>query len=411
MKTKTILITLIAMLTVTVLVFQSCEKEEEKINQPPTCEITAPTNNQSFVKGETIAISVEANDNDGNITEVRFAIDGVGKGSDSSYPFNYNWSTIDESIGSHTIKATCIDNDGDSSSDEITIELTENGSGNTPPTALYSVSPTSGTTSTNFAFDASGSTDNEDPTSDLQVRWDFDGNGSWDTNWDTEKNQNHQYSSENTYTAKLEVKDTEGLTNQYSKSITVSNSGETGTFTDPRDGQTYNTVDIGNQTWMAENLNYASANSWTYDDDPANGDVYGRLYPFDAALIACPSGWSLPDDEEWKTMEMALGMSQSEADKIGFRGTDEGGKMKSTSGWHNNGNGTNSSGFNGLPGGWSSRSGGTGFYHLGDSGFWWSSTDVSGTHAQSRYLIYQVSQVYRTYYPHMYGLSIRCIKD
>jgi len=116
-------------------------------------------------------------------------------------------------------------NDNQSESEHWQFTTAGGGGSNTPPTALFTVSPSSGTTSTNFAFDAGGCTDNEDPTSNLQVRWDFDGNGSWDTGWDYDKTTNHQYSSENTYTAKLEVKDTEGLTDQYTKSITVSNGG------------------------------------------------------------------------------------------------------------------------------------------------------------------------------------------
>jgi uncharacterized protein (TIGR02145 family) len=140
---------------------------------------------------------------------------------------------------------------------------------NTPPTALFTVSPSSGTTSTNFAFDASGSTDNETPTSQLQVRWDFDGNGSWDTNWDTDKTQNHQYSTEATYNAKLEVKDNEGLTDQYTRSITVSNGG--GGFNDVFNPAT-------GQTWMDRNLG-ASRVAQSSTDEQAYGDLYqwGRL--------------------------------------------------------------------------------------------------------------------------------------
>ena len=510
MKIKTIFITLITILTTTVIVFQSCKKDEEN-NKIPTCTITSPTNGQELTKGETVTISVAAIDSDGNITEVRFFIDNVGKGSATSFPFNYNWNTNDEDIGSHTIKATCIDNNGGSAIDEITIDLAESGGGNTHPTALFTVTPSSGTTSTSFAFDASGSTDNEDPTSNLQIRWDFDGNGSWDTGWDYDKNKNHQYSNENTYTAKLEVKDTEGLTDQYTKSINVSNGGggnipPTALFTvspssgttstnfafdasgstdneDPTsnlqvrwdfdgngswdtgwnygktenhqyssentytaklevkdsegltdqytksitvsnggggngcggqsnltyDGQTYEIVEIGNQCWMAENLNYETTNSWWYDNSSANGDIYGRLYTWDAALTACPSGWSLPSDNEWKQMEMALGMSQSEADDTGYRGTDEGEKMKSTSGWNNNGNGTNSSGFNALPGGYRSSSGS--FRNLGNRDFWWSSSESSGTFVWGRYLTYDYDQVNRYYYNNTSGFSVRCLKN
>jgi uncharacterized protein (TIGR02145 family) len=279
----------------------------------------------------------------------------------------------------------------------------------TPPTALFTVSPSSGTTSTNFAFDASSSTDNEDPTSNLQVRWDFDDNGSWDTDWDTDKTQNHQYSSEAIYSAKLEVKDTEGLTDQYTRSINVSNGGSTNTFTDPRDGQTYSTIEIGNQTWFSENLNYQTNDSWWYDNSSANGDIYGRLYTYTAARTACPSGWHLPSDDEWKTLEMHLGMSQSEANRIGNRGTDQGEQMKSTSGWYNNGNGTNSSGFNAPPGGM--RDGDGSFNGLSFYGYWWSSTLDSDSYMWDRYLYFAKGQVFRSSSFTNNSFSIRCVKD
>jgi len=277
-----------------------------------------------------------------------------------------------------------------------------------PPTAIFTVSPSGGTTSTTFAFDASDSYDNEDPTSQLQVRWDFDGNGSWDTSWDYDKTENHQYGSEATYTAKMEVKDTEGLTDQYTKSITVNNGGGSGTFTDPRDGQSYNTIEIGSQTWFAENLNYETTNSWWYDNSSANGDVYGRLYTWDAALTACPSGWILPSDDEWKTLEMQLGMSQSQANATGWRGTDEGKKLKSTSGWYNNGNGTNSSGFSALPGGYRNHDGS--FDDVEKYAYFWSSTEL-GAHAWDRILYYYDAEVYRYNDDQGYGFSVRCVKD
>lgn len=185
---------------------------------------------------------------------------------------------------------------------------------------------------------------------------------------------------------------------------------DTETFTDPRDGQTYNILTIGSQTWFAENLNYETPNSSWYDNSSANGDIYGRLYTWDAALTACPSGWHLPTDDEWKTLEMALGMSQSEADAPGWRGTDQGIQMKSTSGWIYNGNGTNSSGFNALPGG-ASYSDGSFVPGLGGSGSWWSATGYSGARAWTRGLYYDDDKVSRYSSDKPVGRSVRCLKD
>ena len=108
---------------------------------------------------------------------------------------------------------------------------------------------------------------------------------------------------------------------------------------------------------MAENLNYKTTKRCCYNNNAVNCEKYGRLYNWDAALKACPLGWHLPSDVEWKTLEMYLGMSQSMSHDKGYRGTYEGKQMKFTSGWADNGNGTNSSGFDALPGGGCYRSG------------------------------------------------------
>jgi len=333
--------------------------------------------------------------------------------SDDVYYANISWNTNNIDNGLYSIKAHAYDNAGNYVSKEWEYIVNNSGT-NTPPTALFTVSPSSGTTSTNFAFDASGSTDNEDPTSNLQVRWDFDGNGSWDTGWDYNKTQNHQYSSENTYTTKLEVKDTEGLVDEKADNIEVVSEGTppTGYFTDSRDGQEYAYIEIGVQTWMAENLNYISANSWTYDNDPTNGDIYGRLYTWETAKIVCPNGWHLPSDNEWKILEMALGMSQSEADDQHWRGTDEGGKMKETgtSHWSSPNTGaSNSSGFNALPGGKISR-GDDDFFHIGVRGYWWTRNGIHTSYVLSRSLDSQRSQVYRGDMEYN-KYSVRCLKD
>ena len=173
-------------------------------------------------------------------------------------------------------------------------------------------------------------------------------------------------------------------------------------MTDARDGQVYKTAVIGPQTWFAENLNFSISPSWS------SGDIYGRLYKWTEAVLACPSGWHLPSDNEWKRLEMYLGMRQSEADGVDYRGTDEGSKLKSTSGWDQNGNGTNSSGFSALPGGY--YYGGT-YYLAGNSGYWWTSSIGATSEAWARTLFNTNDDVFRYDTLFTFAFSVRCKAD
>ena len=177
------------------------------------------------------------------------------------------------------------------------------------------------------------------------------------------------------HTLKVTMSDTNGVIATSSIIVVKITEGinDTNNFTDYRDGQIYKIIAIGNQIWFAENLNYEMDNSWWFDNYSSNGDIYGRLYNWNAALTACPNGWHLPTDEEFKTLEMELGMSQSEVDERGFRGTNEGSKMKSTEGWEEFGNGINSSGFSALPGGFRFSYGV--FILIQKEGYWRSATE------------------------------------
>jgi uncharacterized protein (TIGR02145 family) len=117
-------------------------------------------------------------------------------------------------------------------------------------------------------------------------------------------------------------------------------------MTDSRDGKTYRTVKIGKQVWMAENLNYETEKSYCYNDSVEYCATYGRFYEWNAAMRACPEGWHLPLLEEFKTLVDALGDSAM-----------AGSKLKSTSGWLNDLNGTDDYGFTVLPIGGKSASG------------------------------------------------------
>ena len=208
---------------------------------------------------------------------------------------------------------------------------------------------------------------------------------------------------------------------------------ETDTVTDI-DANVYQTVKIGDQTWMAENLkvtHYRNGNAiskilnntvWSttsegaycnYENNDSNADIYGSLYNWyainDSRGIA-PEGWHVPSDEEWKELEMCLGMSQSVADAEGLRGTDEGTKLKSTSGWNSNGNGTDSYGFTALPAGYRFNNGD--FDNIGDIAYFWSSSDGGSGLAWHRYLSYSVLGISRYHYGNQRdGFSVRCVKD
>ena len=117
---------------------------------------------------------------------------------------------------------------------------------------------------------------------------------------------------------------------------------------DPRDGEVYLVITIGNQTWMAENLRFNASGSKINPGNPAR--TYGRVYAWSLAQRVCPEGWHLPSDAEWNELEMALGMPVSDTSATTWRGK-HGTSMKSVTAWAEAGNGTNSSKLNIVPGG------------------------------------------------------------
>jgi len=211
--------------------------------------------------------------------------------------------------------------------------------------------------------------------------------------------------------------------------------GETGTVTDI-DGNVYQTIKIGEQWWMVENLkvtHYRNGDPIThapdngawggitvgafcnYDNNEDHVAAYGRLYNWyavDDSRNIAPEGWHVPTDEEWKQLEINLGMSLAEAIADGWRGTDEGGKLKEagTAHWVSPNDGaTNESGLTALPGGY--RYGSGFFYKLGEEGSFWSSTVYDSYSGWFHSVSYNSPQIFRSIGALENGYSVRCVRD
>ena len=188
---------------------------------------------------------------------------------------------------------------------------------------------------------------------------------------------------------------------------------------DDRDGQTYRTVKIGDQVWMAENLNFKVDSSFCFKHSESLCGKYGRFYRWAAAVGkpesecgpgkscslpsgtiqgACPSGWHLPNNIEWETLFATVG------------GRDTGGKaLKSTTDWIWS-TGTDEFGFSALPAG-DRYADGTFFDNEGADAFFWSASENNGYSAYTMCLNFEFDFVGLAYYGKSYGYSVRCLKD
>lgn len=198
-----------------------------------------------------------------------------------------------------------------------------------------------------------------------------------------------------------------------------------GQMVDSRDGKKYRTIQVGNQVWMAENLNYETIESYCYGNDASNCTKYGRLYRWSAAMDSagtfsangkgcgsgstcsatlpvqgvCPTGWHLPSESEFRFLLDAVGGEYV-----------AGNVLKSRSGWSENRNGTNAYAFSALPAGYRSHDGsfdGEGYY-----AYFWSSTEYNSYGADNMYLYYNDDGAFlgNGYYKND-GASVRCVKD
>ncbi|MCF8347079.1 MAG: fibrobacter succinogenes major paralogous domain-containing protein [Bacteroidales bacterium] len=218
------------------------------------------------------------------------------------------------------------------------------------------------------------------------------------------------------------------------------------------DGNTYKTVRIGDQVWMAENLRvtrYADgtplrlvtrsrdwkkmmptekAFCWYSEDSAKYGRLYGAFYNWAGATRGegctrskeiniqgvCPDGWHVPSDKDWKALEMFLGIGETEADAVKYRGSDEGSKLADfRTLWYDGKlkqNGAfGQSGFAAVPASFRYDKGQ--FSMPGYEAFWWTSAEFNPNFAWCRGLNYGYSTIFRYTNEKKYGFSVRCVKN
>ena len=176
---------------------------------------------------------------------------------------------------------------------------------------------------------------------------------------------------------------------------------------DVRDNNRYSTIVYGGQRWMAENLNYDLNNSRLNPNNPIT--EYGRLYTFEQALVACPSGWHLPTDAEWQAMEQHLGMSAAELGFRGYRGGIMGRGLKSSTGWLLK-NGSNTFEFNIYPVVLYNNTNNS-FEELTYQAYLWTSTEAGNREVFYRGFTKDFDSIYREGIEKGRGLSCRCVED
>lgn len=213
------------------------------------------------------------------------------------------------------------------------------------------------------------------------------------------------YKTPGEYGVKLTVRNEAGETTIEQQRYIVVNEYDNhyGSLTDPRDEQTYKVTMIAGQYIMAQNLNFDDGKSVYYDNDPENGDVYGRLYTWEMAMDACPPDWRLPTRSEYAMIREYLGGEYAAGGKMKLPGTDH---WEEPNEWA-----TNSSGFS-APGSGGYMPGHLEFYSLGESATYWTMTETIYGNAWSMALMTTNGRMtIQNTTDKSLWFSVRCIKD
>ena len=176
-------------------------------------------------------------------------------------------------------------------------------------------------------------------------------------------------------------------------------------FIDDRDGKKYKTIKIGNQVWLNENLSFKTQHgSWAYNNNEDNVEEYGRLYDWDSINSAIPEGWHLPSDEEWKELELNLGINTFEVNNSKWRGFKT--KNKKTKSLDNPISISDLNLTSLFSGSFTSNI----FTSLNESSFYWTSTEVDHL-AWIRIFTRTMNKICRGKQDKIKGCSVRLVKD
>ncbi|MFA6128146.1 MAG: FISUMP domain-containing protein [Bacteroidales bacterium] len=271
------------------------------------------------------------------------------------------------------------------------------GHSNLKPTAAFFTAYEYGNKTSNFYFDAGATKDGEDFGDLLKVRWDYESDGIWDTEYAKEKTSYHKFGIPGKFRIRMEVMDSGGLTDTTSLSANVSDgNNETGLIIDKQKSIYYGTVKIGSQWWMAENLNEASAGKFCYSNQPANCALYGGLYTWPDVMNGstteksrglCPQGWHIPTANEWQQLIDFYGGDLAKAN-LEVTGTSD---------------------FRMFLAGQKSTAGKSEM--MNQVANFWTSTKSSGDNAIEISFQRDLPGYFRINLSQYYGFSVRCIKD
>ncbi|MBT4400125.1 MAG: hypothetical protein HOD37_11635 [Bacteroidetes bacterium] len=294
---------------------------------------------------------------------------------------------------------------------------------NNAPFPAFAIVPPIASLGTEVRLDASRCFDYEEAPEKLLIRWDFNGDKNWDTEFSNQKIVLRQFNQPGYYSISMEIIDSDGASAELTKVLEVANTYNRYDYiTDFRDGKVYGIVEIGKQWIMAQNLIYGTfvknyitplnngiCEVFAYQDEEENLNNFGGLYLWDEVLDYtdqeggkgfCPEGWHLPSDQEWKELEISLGIEYNLVDSIGWeRGLGLASQLLKN-------------GLSGFEAGlWGFRYPYRIFSDYGSETHFWSSTMEEDGSVWVRGLSNWSTGVFRGRMRNNYALAVRCFKD